>query len=308
MRTTEVMVELTDTVGGAGAVVVPATEVEDVLDQWFGSADAGEDPEVGAAVATVVRWACAHDPARDAGGIIEALAYLGIDAEMHTPPAPRRPDYRRVLTRRQVERLTRDRLQAALAATGTIIPGADTEVVRLAYIQDIQGLDAMRDALAAMEAATTGYDPRHRELVRRFTAAHEAGRARWLAHRQQVLDARVLPGRVIEAIRTGAGMSPAEWADALGVAEATARDWEAGRRTPPAGACTDMWAIWLRWVKAQAAALGVPAAVINQHWREPAVVLPADTPLHDLRARGIMLQGRRFTLDPGPEIQHPTPA
>lgn len=301
------MVTLTDMVGDGGAVTVPDTEVEDVLDQWFGSADAGEDPEVGAAVATVVRWACAHDPARDGGGLVEALTYLGIDAEMRTPPALRRPDYRRVLTRRQVERLTRDRLEAALAATGTIA-GVDTEVARLAYIQAVQGLDAMRDALAAMEAATTGYDPRHRELVRRFTAAHEAGRARWLAHRQQVLDGRILPGRVIEAIRTGAGMSPAEWADALGVAEATARDWESGRRTPPAGACTDMWAIWLRWVKTQAAALGVPAALINRAWREPVAVLPADTPLHSLRAQGIMLQGRRFTLDPGPEIQHPTPA
>lgn len=307
MRTTEVMVELTDTVGDGGTVTVPATEVEDVLDQWFPPDTLTADPQAEDAVTVVVRWACAHNPARDAGGLVEALTYLGIDAEMHTPPAPRRPDYRRVLTRPQVERLSRDRLEAALAATGTI-DGADTEVVRLAYIQAVQGLDAMRAALAAMEAATTGYDPRHRELVRRFTAAHEAGRARWLAHRQQVLDGRILPGRVIEAIRTGAGMSPAEWADALGVAEATARDWEAGRRTPPAGACTDMWAIWLRWVKTQAAALGVPAAIINHNWREPVAVLPADTPLHSLRARGIMLQGRRFTLDPGPEIQHPTPA
>ena len=110
----------------------------------------------------------------------------------------------------------------------------------------------------------------------------------------------------IAAIRTGAGMSPAEWADALGVSEGTARDWEAGRRTPPAGACTDMWTQWLAWVKTQASALGVPAAIINRNWREPVAVLPADTPLHALRARGIMLQGRRFTLDPGPEIQHPT--
>ena len=304
---TDITVELTDTVGDGGTVTVPATEVEDVLDLWFPPDVLAADPQAEDAVSTVVRWATAHDPARDGGGLVEALTYLGIDAEMRTPPAPRRPDYRRVLTRRQVERLTRDRLEAALAATGTIA-GVDTEVVRLSYIQAVQGLDAMRDALAAMEAATTGYDPRHRELVRRFTVAHEAGRARWLAHRQQVLDGRVLPGRVIEAIRTGAGMSPAEWADALRVAEATARDWEAGRRTPPAGACTDMWAIWLRWVKTQAATLGIPAAIINRNWREPAAVLPADTPLHDLRALGIMLQGRRFTLDPGPEIQHPTPA
>ena len=301
----DITVELTDTVGDGGTVTVPATEVEDVLDQWFPPDTLAEDPQAEDAVSTVVRWATAHDPARDAAGIIDALAYLGINAEMHTPPAPRRPDYRRILTRPQVERLSRDRLQAALAATGTI-DGVDTEVARLAYIQAVQGLDAMRAALAAMEAATTGRDPRHRELVRRFTAAHEAGRARWLAHRQQVLDGRILPGRVIEAIRTGAGMSPAEWADALGVSEGTARDWESGRRTPPAGACTDMWAIWLRWVKTQAAALGVPAAIINRNWREPVAVLPADTPLHSLRARGIMLQGRRFTLDPGPEIQHPT--
>ena len=303
----DITVELTDTVGDCGTVTVPATEVEDVLDQWFPPDTLAEDPQAEDAVTVVVRWATAHDPARDGGGLVEALTYLGIDAEMRTPPGPRRPDYRRVLTRRQVERLSRDRLEAALAATGTIA-GVDTEVVRLAYIQAVQGLDAMRDALAAMEAATTGYDPRHRELVRRFTVAHEAGRARWLAHRQQVLDGRILPGRVIEAIRTGAGMSPAEWADALRVAEATARDWEAGRRTPPAGACTDMWAIWLRWVKTQAATLGIPAAIINKNWREPVAVLPADTPLHDLRALGIMLQGRRFTLDPGPEIQHPTPA
>lgn len=295
------MVTLTDMVGDGGAVVVPATEIEGVLDQWFPSDDRAADPAVEAAVATVVRWARAHDPACGGDGLVEALAYLGIAAEMSTPPAPRRPDYRRVLTRSQVERLTRDRLEAALAAT-------DTEAMRLAYVQAVQGLDAMRDALAAMEAATTGRDPRHRELVRRFTAAHEAGRARWLAHRQQVLDARVLPGRVITAIRTGAGMSPAEWAHALSVSEATARDWESGRRTPPAGACTDMWAQWLRWVKTQAAALGVPAAIINRNWREPVAVLPADTPLHTLRALGIMLQGRRFTLDPGPEIQHPTPA
>ena len=305
---TDIMVELTDTVGGAGAVVVPATEVEDVLDQWFPPDILAADPQAEDAVSTVVRWATAHDPARDAAGLVEALAYLGIDAEMRTPPAPRRTEYRRALTRPKVESLTRDRLEAEMADTGTIIPGADTEVVRLAYIQAIQGLDAMRAALAAMEAATTGYDPRHRELVRRFSAAHEEAHERWLAHRQQVLDARVLPGRVIEAIRTGAGLTTAEWADALGVSEGTARDWEAGRRTPPAGACTDMWAQWLRWVKTQAAALGIPAAIINRNWREPVAVLPADTPLHSLRAQGIMLQGRRFTLDPGPEIQHPTPA
>ena len=296
---TDITVELTDTIGDGGTVTVPADQVEDVLDQWF--------PPDTLAVATVVRWACAHDPARDGAGLVEALAYLGIDAEMRTPPAPRRPDYRRVLTRRQVERLSRDRLQAALAATGTI-DGVDTETARLAYIQAVQGLDAMRDALQAAEAATTGHDPRHRELVRRFAMAHEEAHERWLAHRQQVLDARVLPGRVIEAIRTGAGLTTAEWADALGVSEATAQDWEAGRRTPPAGACTDMWVLWLAWVKAQASALGVPAAVVNKNWREPVAVLPADTPLHDLRALGIMLQGRRFTLDPGPEIQHPTPA
>ena len=305
---TDITVELTDAVGDGGTVTVPADQVEDVLDQWFPPDTLAADPQAEDAVSTVVRWATAHDPARDGGGIVEALTYLGIDAEMRTPPGPRRPDYRRILTRPQVERLTRDRLEAALAATGTIIPGADTEVVRLAYIQAVQGLDAMRAALAAMEAATTGYDPRHRELVRRFTLAHEEAHERWLAHRQQVLDGRILPGRVITAIRTGAGMSPAEWADALSVSEATARDWESGRRTPPAGACTDMWAQWLRWVKAQASALGVPAAIINRNWREPVAVLPADTPLHSLRARGIMLQGRRFTLDPGPEIQHPTTA
>lgn len=270
---TDITVELTDTIGDGGTVTVPADQVEDVLDQWFPPDTLAADTEV----------------------------------EMRTPPAPRRPDYRRVLTRRQVERLSRDRLQAALAATGTI-DGVDTETARLAYIQAVQGLDAMRDALQAAEAATTGHDPRHRELVRRFAMAHEEAHERWLAHRQQVLDARVLPGRVIEAIRTGAGLTTAEWADALGVSEATAQDWEAGRRTPPAGACTDMWVLWLAWVKAQASALGVPAAVVNKNWREPVAVLPADTPIHDLRALGIMLQGRRFTLDPGPEIQHPTPA
>ena len=303
----DTMVTLTDTVGAGGTVTVAATEVEDVLDQWFPPDTLDADPQAEDAVTVVVRWATAHDPARDGGGLVEALTYLGIDAEMRTPPGPRRPDYRRILTRRQVERLSRDRLEAALAATGTIA-GVDTDVVRLAYIQDIQGLDAMRAALAAMEAATTGRDPRHRELVRRFSAAHEEAHERWLAHRQQVLDGRILPGRVIEAIRTGAGLTTAEWADALGVSEATARDWETGRRTPPAGACTDMWAQWLRWVKTQAAALGIPAAIINKNWREPVAVLPADTPLHSLRARGIMLQGRRFTLDPGPEIQHPTAA
>ena len=98
---------------------------------------------------------------------LKPQAYLGINVDMHIPKPEPEPNYRDVLSREVVERLTRARRDDALSETGCI-PGVEVEDARLAYIQATQGRRAMREAYKAMQDATEGRDPARRELEAPF--------------------------------------------------------------------------------------------------------------------------------------------
>lgn len=298
----EPTITITDEMGAGGIVSVTPEGVQDVLTSWFAEAYA-DDPQIEACVDTVVAWAEAGRHAIDVHGMVEAEAYLGINITKDEPKPPREPNFRGVLSTDLVERITRDSLEAALTATGSII-GTDVEDARLAYIQATQGRRAMREAYKAMQDATEGRDPAHRELKRRFIDAWEHAHADWLERRKRILLAELLPGRVIEALRTGMGLSVEEWAADLNVSISTARDWETDRRPAPEGACADMWEMWTAWLSRQAVAVGVPGDLITENATQLPIIVPATTSVHDIRARLILLAGQRVTIDPGPEIQH----
>ena len=298
----EPTITITDEMGAGGIVTVTPEGVQDVLTSWFAEAYA-DDPQIEACVDTVVAWAEAGRHAIDVHGMVEAEAYLGISITKDEPKPPREPNFRGVLSPDLVERITRDSLEAALTATGSII-GTDVEDARLAYIQATQGRRAMREAYKAMQDATEGRDPAHRELKRRFIDAWEHAHADWLERRKRILLAELLPGRVIEALRTGMGLSVEEWAADLNVSISTARDWETDRRPAPEGACADMWEMWTAWLSRQAVAVGIPGDLITENATQLPIIVPATTSVHDIRARLILLAGQRVTIDPGPEIQH----
>lgn len=298
----EPTITITDEMDAGGIVTVTPEGVQDVLTSWFAEAYA-DDPQIEACVDTVVAWAEAGRHAIDVHGMVEAEAYLGINITKDEPKPPREPNFRGVLSPDLVERITRDSLEAALTATGSII-GTDVEDARLAYIQATQGRRAMREAYKAMQDATEGRDPAHRELKRRFIDAWEHAHADWLERRKRILLAELLPGRVIEALRTGMGLSVEEWAADLNVSISTARDWETDRRPAPEGACADMWEMWTAWLSRQAVAVGVPGDLITENATQLPIIVPATTSVHDIRARLILLAGQRVTIDPGPEIQH----
>ena len=216
----EPTITITDEMGAGGIVTVTPEGVQDVLTSWFAEAYA-DDPQIEACVDTVVAWAEAGRHAIDVHGMVEAEAYLGINITKDEPKPPREPNFRGVLSPDLVERITRDSPEAALTATGSII-GTDVEDARLAYIQATQGRRAMREAYKAMQDATEGRDPAHRELKRRFIDAWEHAHADWLERRKRILLAELLPGRVIEALRTGMGLSVEEWAADLNVSISTA--------------------------------------------------------------------------------------
>lgn len=298
----EPTITITDEMGTGGIVTVPPDGVQDVLTNWFAKAYAN-DPNVEECVGKVIAWARAGRYAVNVRGVVEAATYLGITITKDEPKPPREPNFRGVLSPDLVERITRDSLEAALTATGGII-GTDVEDARLAYIQATRGLRAMREAYKAMKDATEGSDPAHRELKRRFIDAWEHAHDEWLERRDRILLAELLPGRVIEALRTGMGLTIEEWAADLSVSASTARDWESDRRPAPEGACTDMWEMWTAWLSRQAAAVYIPEDVIAENATQMPIIVPAATSLHDIRARLILLAGQPVTIDPSPKIQH----
>jgi hypothetical protein len=298
----EPTITITDEVGTGGIVTVTPEGVQDVLTNWFAEAYA-DDPQIEACVDKVVAWAEAGRHAVNVRGVVEAATYLCINVEMHIPKPEPEPNYRDILSREVVERLTRARRDDALSETGGI-PDVEVEDARLAYIQATQGRRAMREAYKAMQDATEGRDPARRELKRRFIDAWERAHAEWLERRERILLAVLLPGRVIEALRTGMGLTIEEWAADLNVSISTARDWESDRRPAPEGACADMWEMWAAWLSRQAAAVHIPEDLITENATQMPIIVPATTSMHDIRARLILLAGQKVTIDPGPEIQH----
>ena len=297
----EPTITITDEVGTGGIVTVTPEGVQDVLTNWFAEAYA-DDPQIEACVDKVVAWAEAGRHAVNVRGVVEAATYLCINVEMHIPKPEPEPNYRDILSREVVERLTRARRDDALSETGGI-PDVEVEDARLAYIQATQGRRAMREAYKAMQDATEGRDPARRELKRRFIDAWEHAHGEWVERRERILLAELLPGRVIEALRTGMGLSIEEWATGLSVSASTARDWETDRRPAPEGACTDMWEMWTAWIIQQATAVYIPEDVIKENATQLPIIAPATTSVHDIRARLLLLSGQKITIDPGPEYQ-----
>lgn len=297
----EPTITITDKEGTGGIVTVTPEGVQDVLTSWFSEAYA-DDPQIEACVNKVVAWAEAGRHAINVHGVVEAEAYLGINITKEEPKPEPEPNYRDVLSREVVERLTRARRDDALSETGGI-PGVEVDDARLAYIQATQGRRAMREAYKAMQDATEGRDPARRELKRRFIDAWEHAHDDWEERRMRILLAELLPGRVIEALRTGMGLTIEEWAAKLRVSASTARDWETDRRPAPEGACTDMWEMWTEWLSRQATAVYIPEDVIKENATQLPIIMPAATSVHDIRARLILLAGQPVTISPGPEYQ-----
>lgn len=298
----EPTITITDEMGTGGIVTVTPEGVQDVLTNWFAEAHA-DDPQIESCVNKVIAWAKAGRHAVNMHGVVEAEAYLGITITREEPKPAREPNFRGVLSPDLVERITRDSLAAALTATGGII-GTDVEDARLAYIQATRGLRTMREAYKAMQDATEGRDPARRELKRRFIDAWEHAHTDWLERRKRILLAELLPGHMIEALRTGMGLTIEELAADLNVSISTARDWESDRRPAPEGACADMWEMWAAWLSRQAAAVHIPEDLITENATQMPIIVPATTSMHDIRARLILLAGQKVTIDPGPEIQH----
>ena len=64
-----------------------------------------------------------------------------------------------------------------------------------------------------------------------------------------------------------------------------------------------VWQMWLEWFKTQAEQVGVNVEVVEENWDKEPVVFDADVSASQLATYALILQGRRFTLDPGLEIQ-----
>lgn len=201
------------------------------------------------------------------------------------------------LTRAQADQITRERdAAAALSETGTY---GDSSIVRLAYIWRTLGKraaeQAARDADQAEQAAPevpTRSNERADRAARRvtveaFTRAYETAKAREREREQAIREGRIIPGRLIQAIRTSMGLDQAELAVELGVSMDTVRSWEVGRRAINAGASTDLWTMWREW-------LADASAKIREEGPIPS--LDEDESLARIRVMLILAGGEPVTL------------
>ena len=286
----ERIVTITSTTDGGGAVAVPIEDVEGVLTAWY-SGDYYDDPYIKMCVDDISSWAKAGAQMDEYNG---AGIYLGIELSVGlTANVPAHElNYRHILSPYLVEQFTRSRLDQALSDMGKI-HGLTEKTACLAYIQAAAGLDAMRAAYAAIDESAD-----RTKLADQFARAWKHARAELIEKQDLLLAADLLPGCIIEAIRTGIGLTRKEWATVLNISESTAKNWENDHRPAPIGACADMWKLWTAWITEQAATLGIPETEIKKEAGKPAILVPATTPLHAIRARLLILTGRRLTIDP----------
>ena len=287
----ERIITLPNTTDDGGLVAVPFEDVRGVLTGWYSDSYSDDEPYVEICVNDIASWveAGAHEYEYNGAGI-----YLGIEISVgKTSSVPvHELNYRDILAPRHVEQLTRSSLDYALNNIGKTF-GLTEKTACLAYIQATMGMCAMRTACAAIDEAKDGS-----ELANQFTSAWKHARSELMEKQDLLIAADLLPGRIVEAIRTGIGLTRKEWATTLNISESTAKNWENDHRPAPIGACTDMWKLWTAWITEQAATLGIPETEIKKEAGKPAILVPATTPLHAIRARLLILTGRRLTIDP----------
>lgn len=155
------------------------------------------------------------------------------------------------LDRGRTETITRKR-DAAQALTDT--GGADSDFIRLAYIQRTLGYRAaaslVNEIQTAWDEAPEGRKQSHanKVLVAGFARAWQVARERAEAELRAIAEGRRIPGRLLQAVRTSMGLDQGELADALAVSVDTVRNWERGRTLINEGATAEVWGMWREWL------------------------------------------------------------
>lgn len=293
-------VTITDLMGDNGKLegVDPwEVDLEGMLKEWFPCAPGEEeDPQISECINKAVAWACAGNHTPYIEGVLEAESYLGISLEMEEVHKPQGLQWFGLVSREKLEGLNRLSLPAALTNTGGM--GVDTDIARLNYISLVRGRK-MADAL--VEEGSFELD--RREVKKAFEEAWQIGHERWVQLRASLLEGRALDARVIEALLKTMG-TPYKVVNTRAGFDYVVQDgprFKVKGQVCPEGQA--VWQMWLAWFKTQAEQVGVNVEVVEENWAKEPVVFDADVSASQLATYALILQGRRFTLDPGLEIQ-----
>lgn len=291
-------VTITDLMGDNGKIegVDPwGVDLEGMLKEWFPCAPGEEeDPQISECINKAVGWARSGKRAPYIEGVLEAESYLGISLEMEEVRKPQGLQWFGLVSREKLEGLSRLSLPAALTNTGDM--GVDTDVARLNYISLVRGRK-VADALAGQGSLD------RREVRKAFEEAWQIGHERWVQLRASLLEGQALDARVIEALLKTMG-TPYKVVNTRAGFDYVVQDGprlEVKGQVCPEGQA--VWQMWLAWFKTQAEQVGVNVEVVEENWGKDPVVFDADVSASQLATYALILQGRRFTLDPGLEIQ-----
>lgn len=293
-------VTITDLMGDNGKIegVDPwEVDLEGMLKEWFPCAPGEEeDPQISECINKAVGWALSGNRALDIEGVLEAESYLGISLEMEEVRKPQGLQWFGLVSREKLEGLSRLSLPAALTNTGGM--GVDTDIARLNYISLVRG---RKVADALVEEGSFELD--RREVRKAFEEAWLIGHERWVQLRASLLEGRALDARVIEALLKTMG-TPYKVVNTRAGFDYVVQDGlrlEVKDQVCPEGQA--VWQMWLAWFKTQAEQVGVNVEVVEENWDKEPVVFDADVSASQLATYALILQGRRFTLNPGLEIQ-----
>jgi hypothetical protein len=293
-------VTITDLMGDNGKIegIDPQeVDLEGMLKEWFPCAPGEEeDPQISECINKAVGWALSGNRALDIEGVLEAESYLGISLEMEEVRKPQGLQWFGLVSREKLEGLSRLSLPAALTNTGGM--GVDTDIARLNYISLVRG---RKVADALVEEGSFELD--RREVKKAFEEAWLIGHERWVQLRASLLEGRALDARVIEALLKTMG-TPYKVVNTRAGFDYVVQDGlrlEVKDQVCPEGQA--VWQMWLAWFKTQAEQVGVNVEVVEENWDKEPVVFDADVSASQLATYALILQGRRFTLNPGLEIQ-----
>ena len=293
-------VTITDLMGDNGKIegVDPReVDLEGMLKEWFPCAPGEEeDPQISECINKAVGWALAGNRALDIEGVLEAESYLGISLEMEEVRKPQGLEWFGLVSREKLEELSRLSLPAALTNTGGM--GVDTDIARLNYIGCVQG---RKVADALVEEGSFELD--RREVKKAFEEAWLIGHERWVQLRASLLEGRALDVQVVETLFKAMG-TPYKVVNTRAGFDYVVQDGP--RLEVKDQVCLEgqaVWQMWLAWFKTQAEQVGVNVEVVEENWAKEPVVFDADVSASKLATYALILQGRRFTLDPGLEIQ-----
>lgn len=297
-------VTITDLMGDNGKIegVDPReVDLEGMLKEWFPCAPGEEeDPQISECINKAVGWALAGKHTHNVEEVLEAESYLGISLEMEEIHKPQGLQWFGLVSREKLEGLSRLSLPAALTNSGGM--GVDTDIARLNYISLVRG---RKVADALVEEGSFELD--RREVRKTFEEAWQIGHEHWVQLRASLLEGRALDVRVVEALFKVMGTSyklvnGSSFEPVDGDYLAPGCRWlDVKDQVCPDGQA--VWQMWLAWFKTQAEQVGVNVEVVEENWDKEPVVFDADVSASQLATYALILQGRRFTLDPGLEIQ-----